>query len=140
MHRLMVLVWRARQVNTDTHVQEQRAGRKLFGGVMCRSGLQMLGNMLGNTLTAGRTFKDTANTGLLYFNGRLMALMEASKPYEMVRPLPCYGHSHATVLSMQCAADIMHLPRIPLRPLPHRGLAPMRGCRPSQATTILTGS
>jgi len=72
-----------RYVNTDTHVQEQRAGRKLFGGVMCRSGLQMLGNMLGNTLTAGRTFKDTANTGLLYFNGRLMALMEASKPYEM---------------------------------------------------------
>jgi hypothetical protein len=47
----------------------------------------MLLNMLGNQLTTGTAFKQTANTGLLYFNGRLLALMEASKPYEMVRAI-----------------------------------------------------
>lgn len=44
----------------------------------------MLGNIILNALRTGRTFKDTANTGLLFFNNRLLALMEASKPFEMV--------------------------------------------------------
>jgi len=73
----------AGKVNTDTHAMEQKAGGRLFGGVMVKSGYKMLLNMLGNQLTTGTAFKQTANTGLLYFNGRLLALMEASKPYEM---------------------------------------------------------
>ena len=72
------------QVKTETHKQEQAAGRKLFGGIMSRSGINMISSIVMNSIRTGTSFKDTANTSLLWFNNTLMALMEASPPIELV--------------------------------------------------------
>eukprot|EP00854_Cymbomonas_tetramitiformis_P011461 gene11461-13546_t len=70
-------------IETESHVREKNAGRKLYDGVLVYNGYTLLGNLLKNLLRTGTTFKSTANTALLYFNGKLLALMEASLPVEL---------------------------------------------------------
>lgn len=70
--------YRNRFVRTEGFVAEQRAGRPLFRGVF---GTQRPGGWLANAFDL--RLKNVANTGVLHWAGRLLALWEAAEPYRL---------------------------------------------------------
>lgn len=70
--------YRSRFVQTAGYLAEQRAGRPLFRGVF---GTQIPGGWLANTFNL--RLKNIANTGVLPWGGRLLALWEAGEPHRL---------------------------------------------------------
>jgi all-trans-8'-apo-beta-carotenal 15,15'-oxygenase len=65
-----------RFVQTEAYIQEKKAGKILYRGVF---GTQKPGGMLANIFDF--KFKNIANTNIIYWGGKLLALWEAAEPY-----------------------------------------------------------
>lgn len=70
--------FRNRYVRTEAYVEEQEAGKMLYRGVF---GTQKPGGWLANILDY-RT-KNIANTNVIYWGGKLLALWEAAEPHRL---------------------------------------------------------
>ncbi len=70
--------FRNRFVRTEGYVKEQAAGKPLFRGVF---GTQKPGGPLANAFDL--RLKNVANTNVIYWGGKLLALWEASEPYQL---------------------------------------------------------
>lgn len=70
--------YRNRMVRTAAYLAEQRAGRPLFRGVF---GTQLPGGLLTNAFNL--RLKNIANTGVLAWGERLLALWEAAEPHRL---------------------------------------------------------
>ncbi len=67
-----------RYVRTPGYVEEQEAGKILYRGVF---GTQKPGGWLANLFDF--KYKEIANTNVIYWGGKLLALWEASEPYTL---------------------------------------------------------
>ncbi|MEA5571256.1 carotenoid oxygenase family protein [Calothrix sp. UHCC 0171] len=65
-----------RFVRTEGYIQEQKAGKILYRGVF---GTQKRGGMLANIFDF--KIKNIANTNIIYWGGKLLALWEAAEPH-----------------------------------------------------------
>lgn len=70
--------FRNRFVRTEAFVEEQQAGRILYRGVF---GTQKPGGILANAFDC--RIKNIANTNVIYWGGKLLALWEAAEPYRL---------------------------------------------------------
>jgi all-trans-8'-apo-beta-carotenal 15,15'-oxygenase len=70
--------FRNRFVRTEGYCQEQKAGRILYRGVF---GTQKPGGWLANAFDF--RLKNIANTHVIYWGGKLLALWEAAEPYRL---------------------------------------------------------
>jgi len=70
--------FRNRYVRTEGFVAEQEAGQILYRGVF---GTQKPGGWLANMFDFN--FKNIANTNIIYWGGKLLALWEASQPHRL---------------------------------------------------------
>jgi carotenoid cleavage dioxygenase len=71
--------YRNRFIRTEGFLEEKKAGKALYGGLM---GMPDLTRM-----AAGKEgFKNTANTALVWHNGKLLALWEGGAPHEVKLP------------------------------------------------------
>ncbi|MFV9506842.1 MAG: carotenoid oxygenase family protein [Oscillochloridaceae bacterium umkhey_bin13] len=70
--------YRNRFVQTAGYLAEQKAGRPLFRGVF---GTQIPGGWLNNAFNL--KLKNIANTGIVHWGGRLLALWEAGEPHRL---------------------------------------------------------
>ena len=70
--------FRNRFVRTEAFVQEQQAGKMLYRGVF---GTQKPGGWLKNVFDL--KLKNIANTNIIYWGGKLLALWEAAEPYRL---------------------------------------------------------
>jgi all-trans-8'-apo-beta-carotenal 15,15'-oxygenase len=70
--------YRSRFVQTEGYLAERAAGRPLYRGVF---GSQIPGGMLANIFNLTR--KNIANTGVLHWGGRTLALWEAAEPHRL---------------------------------------------------------
>ena len=70
--------FRNRFVKTEAYLQEQEAGKILYRGVF---GTQKPGGWLNNLFDF--KLKNIANTGVIYWGGKLLALWEAAEPYRL---------------------------------------------------------
>ncbi|ELR98247.1 carotenoid oxygenase family protein [Gloeocapsa sp. PCC 73106] len=70
--------FRSAFVKTQGYVQEQKTGKILYRGVF---GTQKPGGWLGNLLDL--KLKNIANTNIIYWGGKLLALWEAAEPYRL---------------------------------------------------------
>jgi all-trans-8'-apo-beta-carotenal 15,15'-oxygenase len=70
--------YRNRFVRTEGYVQEQEAGKFLYRGVF---GTQKPGGWLSNAFDL--KFKNVANTNIIYWGGKLLALWEAAEPHRL---------------------------------------------------------
>jgi all-trans-8'-apo-beta-carotenal 15,15'-oxygenase len=68
----------SRYVRTEGYLAEQAAGRILYRGVF---GTQRPGGWLANAFDLG--LKNIANTNVVYWGGRLLALWEAAEPHRI---------------------------------------------------------
>ncbi|MBW4667590.1 MAG: carotenoid oxygenase family protein [Cyanomargarita calcarea GSE-NOS-MK-12-04C] len=68
--------FRNRFVRTDAYVEEQKAGKILYRGVF---GTQKAGGWLANIFDF--KLKNIANTNVIYWGGKLLALWEAAEPH-----------------------------------------------------------
>ena len=67
-----------RFVRTEAYLQEQEAGKILYRGVF---GTQKPGGLFNNIFDF--KLKNIANTGVIYWGGKLLALWEAAEPYRL---------------------------------------------------------
>ena len=70
--------FRNRFVRTEGYLQEQAAGKMIYRGVF---GTQKPGGWLNNFLDT--KVKNIANTNVIYWGGKLLALWEAAEPYRL---------------------------------------------------------
>ncbi|WP_013324929.1 carotenoid oxygenase family protein [Gloeothece verrucosa] len=70
--------FRNRFVQTEGYVQEKKAGKLLYRGVF---GTEKPGGWLNNIFDIN--FKKIANTNVIYWGDRLLALWEAAEPYRL---------------------------------------------------------
>ncbi|NEQ52780.1 MAG: Apocarotenoid-15,15'-oxygenase [Leptolyngbya sp. SIO3F4] len=70
--------FRNRFVRTEGYVKEQTAGKPLYRGVF---GTQKPGGLLANAFDL--RFKNLANTNVIYWGGKLLALWEAAEPHQL---------------------------------------------------------
>ena len=70
--------FRNRYVKTEGFLAEQKAGKILYRGVF---GTQRSGGWLANAFDF--RFKNIANTNIIYWGGKLLALWEAAEPYRL---------------------------------------------------------
>ncbi|NES86949.1 MAG: Apocarotenoid-15,15'-oxygenase [Moorea sp. SIO2B7] len=70
--------FRNRFVRTEAFVEEQQAGKILYRGVF---GTQKPGGWLNNIFDL--RLKNIANTNIIYWGGKLLALWEAAEPYRL---------------------------------------------------------
>jgi all-trans-8'-apo-beta-carotenal 15,15'-oxygenase len=70
--------FRNRFVRTEEYMAEQKAGRMLYRGVF---GTQKPGGWLANIFDL--KMKNIANTNVIYWGGKLLALWEAARPYRL---------------------------------------------------------
>ncbi|ARV57738.1 Apocarotenoid-15,15'-oxygenase [Nostocales cyanobacterium HT-58-2] len=70
--------FRNRYVRTTAYLEEQKAGKILYRGVF---GTQKPGGWLANALDF--KLKNIANTNVIYWGGKLLALWEAADPYRL---------------------------------------------------------
>ncbi|NER46021.1 MAG: Apocarotenoid-15,15'-oxygenase [Symploca sp. SIO1A3] len=70
--------FRNRFVRTEAFVKEQQAGKMLYRGVF---GTQKPGGWLNNIFDL--RLKNIANTNVIYWGGKLLALWEAAEPYRL---------------------------------------------------------
>ena len=70
--------FRNRFVRTQGYLEEQQAGKILYRGVF---GTQKPGGWLANAFDL--RLKNIANTNVIYWGGKLLALWEAAEPYRL---------------------------------------------------------
>ncbi|MCC0178287.1 carotenoid oxygenase family protein [Waterburya agarophytonicola K14] len=70
--------YRNRFVQTEAYLQEQEAGKILYRGVF---GTQKPGGFFKNVFDL--KLKNIANTGVIYWGGKLLALWEAAEPHRL---------------------------------------------------------
>ncbi len=70
--------FRNRFIRTTAYVEEQKAGKILYRGVF---GTQKPGGWLANAFDFN--LKNIANTNIIYWGGKLLALWEAAEPYRL---------------------------------------------------------
>jgi all-trans-8'-apo-beta-carotenal 15,15'-oxygenase len=70
--------YRNRFVETEAYVQEKAAGKILYRGVF---GTQKPGGFFNNAFDL--KLKNIANTGVIYWGGKLLALWEAAEPHRL---------------------------------------------------------
>ncbi|BAZ46070.1 lignostilbene-alpha,beta-dioxygenase [Chondrocystis sp. NIES-4102] len=70
--------YRNRYVKTAAYLEEQKAGKALYRGVF---GTQKPGGWFNNIFDF--KLKNIANTGVIYWGGKLLALWEAAEPYRL---------------------------------------------------------
>ena len=70
--------YRNRFVQTEAYLKEQEAGKILYRGVF---GTQKPGGLLSNIFDF--KLKNIANTGVIYWGGKLLALWEAAEPHRL---------------------------------------------------------
>ena len=70
--------YRNRFVETEPYLQEKEAGKILYRGVF---GTQKPGGLLNNIFDL--KLKNIANTGVIYWGGKLLALWEAAEPHRL---------------------------------------------------------
>ena len=70
--------YRNRFVQTEAYIKEQAAGKILYRGVF---GTQKPGGLLSNIFDF--KLKNIANTGVIYWGGKLLALWEAAEPHRL---------------------------------------------------------
>jgi all-trans-8'-apo-beta-carotenal 15,15'-oxygenase len=70
--------FRNRYVRTAAYLEEQKAGKILYRGVF---GTQKLGGWLANIFDF--KLKNIANTNVIYWGGKLLALWEAAEPHRL---------------------------------------------------------
>ncbi|MEL6910700.1 MAG: carotenoid oxygenase family protein [Cyanobacteria bacterium J06629_2] len=70
--------YRNRFVQTEAYQQEQEAGKILYRGVF---GTQKPGGLFNNVFDL--KLKNIANTGIIYWGGKLLALWEAAEPHRL---------------------------------------------------------
>ncbi|MEL6930960.1 MAG: carotenoid oxygenase family protein [Cyanobacteria bacterium J06600_6] len=70
--------YRNRFVQTEAYVKEQEAGKILYRGVF---GTQKPGGLFNNIFDL--KLKNIANTGVIYWGGKLLALWEAAEPHRL---------------------------------------------------------
>ena len=75
--------YRNRYVRTNSWKKEMRHGGRLFRPLMNASGSAFLPNAVANFLLGGSFLKDSANTALCHFTGRLFALQDTMPPWEL---------------------------------------------------------
>lgn len=82
--------FRNRFVRTKAYVEEQKAGKILYRGVF---GTQKPGGWLANAFDFN--LKNIANTNVIYWGGKLLALWEAADPHKLdPRTLETLGKEH----------------------------------------------
>lgn len=77
------LRYRNRYVRTNSWHDELRHGSRLFHPLMNSGGTSFLPNAIANLLFGGNFLKDSANTALTYFSGKLLALQDTMPPWEL---------------------------------------------------------
>jgi len=77
------LRYRNRYVRTKSWHDELRHGSRLFRPLMNTSGTSFLPNAVANLFSGGDFLKDSANTALTSFAGRLLALQDTMPPWEL---------------------------------------------------------
>lgn len=82
-------MFRNKFVRTDAFVAEQKAGRMLFQGVFNKASPD--GRLLNNPLDL--EVKKVANTGVIYWAGKLLALYEGDLPYQLSSDLETLGRT-----------------------------------------------
>ena len=70
--------YRNRFIKTKAYIEEQEAGKILYRGVF---GTQKPGGWLNNLFDV--KLKNIANTGVIYWGGKLLALWEAAEPHRL---------------------------------------------------------
>ena len=75
--------YRNRYVRTNSWHDELRHGSRLFKPLMNASGANFLPHALSNLIGGGDFLKDSANTALTNFAGRLLALQDTMPPWEL---------------------------------------------------------
>jgi all-trans-8'-apo-beta-carotenal 15,15'-oxygenase len=70
--------FRNRYIRTEAYVEEQKAGKILYRGVF---GTQKPGGWLANAFDF--KLKNIANTNVIYWGGKLLALWEAAEPHRL---------------------------------------------------------
>ena len=70
--------FRNRYVRTEGYVREQEAGKILYRGF----GTQKPGGWIANLFDTN--FKNTANTNVIYWGGKLWAMWEGGQPYQLI--------------------------------------------------------
>ena len=77
------LRYRNRYVRTNSWHDELRSGSRLFRPLMNTSGLSFLPHAIANLFLGGNFLKDSANTALTFFAGRLLTLQDTMPPWEI---------------------------------------------------------
>lgn len=77
------LRYRNRYVRTNSWCDEMRHGSRLFRPLMNTTGSAFLPNAFANFFLGGNVLKDSANTALTYFCGKLLALQDTMPPWEL---------------------------------------------------------
>jgi hypothetical protein len=73
--------YRNRYVRTNSWHDELRHGARLFKPLMNTSGISFLPHAVSNLFSGGNFLKDSANTALTSFAGRLLALQDTMPPW-----------------------------------------------------------
>ena len=77
------VTYRNRYVRTKSWHDELRHGARLFSPLMNASGASFLPHAVANLLRGGYFLKDSANTALTSYGGRLLALQDTMPPWEL---------------------------------------------------------
>ena len=77
-------------MRTNSWKKEMRHGARLFRPLMNASGSAFLPNAVANFLLGGSFLKDSANTALCYFAGRLFASAFKDKRYIALSGAPYF--------------------------------------------------
>jgi carotenoid cleavage dioxygenase-like enzyme len=78
-----VVTYRNRYVRTNSWHDELAEGRRLFAPLMNAGGASFLPHAVQNLFRGGYFLKDSANTALASFAGRLLALQDTMPPWEL---------------------------------------------------------
>ncbi len=126
--------YRNRFVRTEGFVREQKEGKILYRGVF---GTQKPGGLLANAFDF--QLKNIANTNVIYWGGKLLALWEAAEPHRLdPKTLDTIGKDHLDGLLAEGEAFAAH-PRIDPN-CQHNGGAPVLvnfAIKPGLSSTII---
>ena len=77
------LCYRNRFIRTKSWKDESEVGARLFRPLMNAEGSTFLLNAVANLVSGGAFLKDSANTALVHFAGRTLALQDTMPPWEL---------------------------------------------------------
>ena len=111
------LCFRNRFIRTKSWKDESEVGARLFRPLMNAEGSTFLLNAVANLISGGAFLKDSANTALVHFAGRTLALQDTMPPWEL--------HPERLTTLGACNFDDQLPPYIPFTA--HPKVAPLTG-------------